>query len=437
MQQRKHLSASGLYKIIKDSFEIGKGFEYRKKQKGISIVDSMLSGFAIFSLKYASLLQFNADNKDAVINHNLRNLYKIKQVPSDTYMLEELDEINPKGFINTFRDLFRVCQRGKVLKRFEWLDGHYILSVDGTGYFSSSKIHCKSCCIKKHQNGSTTYYHQMLAAVMVHPSEKVVLPFAPEPITKEDGNDKNDCERNAAKRLLPRIRKNHPHLKCIVVEDALAPNAPHLKMLRDNKFRYVIGIKPGANKWIFDWVQKHHQVSTYEYTDTIKGKQVILRYLNNIPLNKGSENIIVNYIECKEIDKAGKESFFTWITDIHVTDKNVKMLMKAGRSRWKIENETFNTLKNQGYQFEHNFGHGENNLSTVFANLMMLAFFVDQILQTSSKQFKAALALLRNNKKSLWRRLRSMVENIIFAALDKLWEILSGERERPLVYDTS
>ena len=172
-----------------------------------------------------------------------------------------------------------------------------------------------------------------------------------------------------------------------MVEDALAPNAPHLKMLRDNKFRYVIGIKPGANKWIFDWVQKHHQVSTYEYTDTIKGKQVILRYLNNIPLNKGSENIIVNYIECKEIDKAGKESFFTWITDIHVTDKNVKMLMKAGRSRWKIENETFNTLKNQGYQFEHNFGHGENNLSTVFANLMMLAFFVDQILQTSSKQF--------------------------------------------------
>ena len=70
MQQRKHLSASGLYKIIKDSFKIGKGFEYRKKQKGISIVDSMLSGLAIFTLKYASLLQFDADNKDAVINHN-------------------------------------------------------------------------------------------------------------------------------------------------------------------------------------------------------------------------------------------------------------------------------------------------------------------------------------------------------------------------------
>ena len=235
------------------------------------------------------------------------------------------------------------------MERFKWIDGHYILSVDGAGYFSSSKIHCKSCCVKKHQNGSTTY-HQMLSAVMVHPSEKVVLPFAPEPITKDDGDDKNDCERNAAKLLLPSIRRNHPHLKCIVVEDALASNAPHIKMLKDNKFRYVIGIKPGANKWIFDLVAKHDQISTYEYTDSLKGKKVILRYLNTIPLNKGSENIIVNYIECKEIDKAGKESFFTWISDIHVTDKNVKMLMKAGRSRWKIENETFNTLKNQGYQ---------------------------------------------------------------------------------------
>ena len=146
---------------------------------------------------------------------------------------------------------------------------------------------------------------------------------------------------------------------------------------------------------------------------------------------------MVNYIECMEIDKSGKESIFTWITDIHVTDKNVKMLMKAGRSRWKIENETFNTLKNQGYQFEHNFGHGEKNLSTVFANLMMLAFFVDQILQTSSKQFKAALAKVRNVRKYLWIKLLSTVKNVIFAGLDKLWEVLSGEREMPFAIDSS
>ena len=424
MLKRKYLSPVGLYKVIKSSFERGKGFDFRKKPKGISIVDSMLSGLAIFSLKYSSLLQFDAENREEVIKVNLGNLYYINQIPSDTYMREELDAINPVGFRKTFRDLFRVCQRGKVLERFVWMEEYYILSVDGTGYFSSNKIHCKSCCIKHHRNGSTSYYHQMLGAVMVHPQEKVVLPFAPEPIIKEDGYEKNDCERNASKRLLPRIRREHPHLKCIVVEDALAANAPHIRMLKDNNFRYILGIKPGSNGWIFDWVEKHDEVSTYEYKDTIKGKRVILRYLNTIPLNRESENIIVNYIECKEIDKRGKESFFTWITDIYITDKNVRMLMKAGRSRWKIENETFNTLKNQGYQFEHNFGHGNKNLSTVFANLMMLAFFVDQILQTTSKQFKAALMKVRNNKKSLWHRLRRMVESIVFATLDKLWEVL-------------
>ena len=107
MLQRKYLSASGLHKLIKSNFEIDKGFDYRKKQEGISISDSMLSGLAIFSLKYPSLLQFDSANKKKVINHNLRNLYKIKQVPSDSYMRKELDEINPEGFRNTFKDLFR------------------------------------------------------------------------------------------------------------------------------------------------------------------------------------------------------------------------------------------------------------------------------------------------------------------------------------------
>ena len=181
-----------------------------------------------------------------------------------------------------------------MLKRFEWLDRHYILSVDGTGYFSSNKIHCASCCEKRHQNGSIGYYHQMLAAVMVHPKEKVVLPFAPEPIMKEDGDNKNDCERNAAKRLLQRLRREHPHLKCIVAEDALAPNIPHIKMLKDNKFRFIIGVKPVGNKWIFDWVERHDEVSTYEYMDIPEGKKVTLRYLNTIPLNKSSENILSN-----------------------------------------------------------------------------------------------------------------------------------------------
>ena len=76
-----------------------------------------------------------------------------------------------------------------------------------------------------------------------------------------------------------------------------------------------------------------------------------------------------------------------------VNKRNVFRLMRGGRARWKIENETFNTLKNQGYNFEHNYGHGEQNLSVVFAMLMMLAFLVDQTQQLCCALFRAALLL--------------------------------------------
>ena len=64
-------------------------------------------------------------------------------------------------------------------------------------------------------------------------------------------------------------------------------------------------------------------------------------------------------------------------------------MVRGGRARWKIENETFNTLKNQGYQFGHNFGHGKQNLSTIFVMLMMLAFLVDQTQELCCPLFQA------------------------------------------------
>jgi DNA-binding winged helix-turn-helix (wHTH) protein len=65
------------------------------------------------------------------------------------------------------------------------------------------------------------------------------------------------------------------------------------------------------------------------------------------------------------------------VTDLRVSKRNVSKLRRGGRARWKSENETFNTLKNQGYNFAHNYGHGEQHLSVVFATLRMLAFLVD------------------------------------------------------------
>ncbi len=105
------------------------------------------------------------------------------------------------------------------------------------------------------------------------------------------------------------------------------------------------------------------------------------RYLNEVALNASNQDVVVNFLAYWEIQADGTTQHFSWVTDIPITRENVFQLMRGGRARWKIENETFNTLKNQGYHFEHNFGHGQHNLSVVFALLMMLACLVSEFFE--------------------------------------------------------
>ena len=91
-----------------------------------------------------------------------------------------------------------------------FVEGHYLLALDGTGYFSSNQIHCASCLEKQQRNGTVTYAHQMLGAALIHPDKREVIPLMPEPIVKQDGTSKNDCERNAAKRFIAKLRQDHP-----------------------------------------------------------------------------------------------------------------------------------------------------------------------------------------------------------------------------------
>jgi hypothetical protein len=140
----------------------------------IPLVDHLMAGLAVFQLKYASLLQFDHDREDATVRANLKALYGIERAPCDTRLRERLDEVVPSQLRPVYQALFRQLQRGKGLEGFAYLDGHYLLSLDGTGYFSSHSVHCPQCAEKHHRNGTTTYYHQMLGAVLVHPDCKEV-----------------------------------------------------------------------------------------------------------------------------------------------------------------------------------------------------------------------------------------------------------------------
>lgn len=329
---RKTLSMPGLLNVLANSLSKIKDSQDRSE---ISIKDCLLSGYAVFSLKYPSLLQFDNDwREDQGIKHNLHKLYGIKQIPCDTYMRERLDKVDPNALRPAYKKLFAEAQHGQMLKPFEFIDGYYLVALDGTGMFSSNEVHCKNCCIKKHNDGTLTYYHQMLAAVILHPDMPTVIPLAPEPILKEDGAAKNDCERNASKRLISDLRREHSHLKIIITEDGLASNTPHIEHLKAYDMRFILGAKPGDHKWLFDWVKA---AKPKEYVKQVGNMRHQFKYVNDASLNDASD-LRVNFLEYWEENlKTGKVQHFSWVTDFVLSEDNVYQIMRGGRARWKIE----------------------------------------------------------------------------------------------------
>lgn len=398
--------------------------------RDFSLSDCLMSGLAVFSLKIPSLLQFDTQvrgGEDPVKARNLRSLFGVEKVPSDTRMRERLDEVDPRGLRRCFKSIHAALQRGKVLEGWTVFGGHLLISVDGTGHHSSHKVSCKRCCVKNHRDGSKTYYHQALGAAIVHPDHAEVFPLAPEPIRNEDGTQKNDCERNASKRLIEDLRREHPHMKAVIVEDGLASNGPHIMLLKEKDLRFILGAKPGDHELLFSWFETSDTKQAWERRDGKTGIVHRFEWDHDLPLNDANFGLRVNMLKCEETDTKGQTKTFSWVTDLPLDRDTVMSVMRCGRRRWAIENETFQTLKaRDAYRFEHNFGHGKNHLSDVFATLAMLAFLIDQVQRHCCPLFGRAH---KHQKRILylWNRMRELVGTFVFPDWKTLYRALAGE----------
>lgn len=419
-------SGDVLFQSIKDQF---KSFPDNREPSrvDIPIEDFLMSGLALFLLKFPSLLQFENEVRNNQTFSNMKSLFGISRVPSDTHLLTMVDEFLPELFRPLFNSLFLKAQRAKVLESFSIFSNTYCLSVDGTGYYYSDNIKC-ACCLEKKSKSKDekSFYHHMLCGAIVHPDQKEVIPLCPEPISMQDGSNKNDCEQNAMKRFLTKFREDHPKLKTILLADALHSNIPTLDLLKKLDINFVLSVKPGSHEKLFAGLDRrestgevNHFEEEFDIGDKIKKKKTCqYRFTNGILLNNQSTTQSVNFLEYWEtiqwVDKNGEiqedRKHFSWITDYSLYSSSCKQIVRAGRTRWKIENETFNALKNQGYEFEHNFGHGYKNLSTNFAMLMMLAFFIDQLQELKCPTFRKALHKSFNKKSRLWVKMRAAYE---------------------------
>jgi hypothetical protein len=431
---RQHLSADALLGLLRSGF--ADLADHRPGKPGIALTDALMAAFALFSLKSPSLLAFDKERTEG----NLQRVFGLERVPCDTAMREILDPIDPESLRPLFQHVFRALQRGKALEEMVFVQGHYLLALDGTGYFSSQQIHCASCLEMHHRNGTVTYRHQMLGAALIHPDQREVIPLMPEPIVQQDGTSKNDCERNAAKRFIVKLRQDHPHLKLIVTEDSLSSNAPHIEVLQEHNRHYILGVKEGDHAFLFQQVAAAEQagrVPAYDREDPETGMHQHFRFVSDVPLNASNADLRVNFLECWETVNS-QVQHFSWVTDLCVTKGTVYQIMRGGRARWRIENETFNTLKNQGYHFEHNYGHGYQHLSVVFAVLMMLAFLVDQVQQLCCPLFQAVWAKL-GSKRRLWERMRALFYDYALDSMRHLFEALwyGWKKIAPILVDSS
>ena len=182
--------------------------------------------------------------------------------------------------------------------------------------------------------------------------------------------------------------------------------------------RFLLGAKPGDHQYLYEAMisacDQSKEVSV-ERKDPVTGELASqTMYVENLPLNKSHDDLRVNFLQHDEFapDSGDVSNRFGWVCDLSISRPLLYRYSTAGRSRWRVENETFNTLKNQGYQYEHNFGHGQENLCTVLMLLMFLALTIDQIQQACCPVFIAVWEKLRS-KRNLWDHLRSHVRHFV------------------------
>ena len=406
--------AGSLYAALHSKFrEIP---DHRAGNSSVPVADVVMSAMAVFVLRCPSLLQFEETRRRANGGDNMLNLFGVAKVPSDTQARTVLDRVDPGRISPTFKFLFGVLQRGGHLRGHEFATKGgrplYLVPVDGTGHHSSEKVRCKSCLVRNHRDGRTTHHHQALTAAVVHPERGDAVPLFCEGIMNSDGNAKNDCELAAFRRLAKALRADHPGLGMVVCGDGLYARGALVAVLRSRRMSYILNVKPKGNAKLFDFVgfreagvDKGPPVRRHRTTAVVGEKvrkTVVREYrygrgfrLDNSP---SSKEFTVNFVELREVVEWVKKGrphverrTFSWATDLDVDGPaDAVRIAAAGRSRWRIENGVHRTLKCRGYNFGHNFGHGNENLSFNFALLAMIALLSDLVLRMKDKAFREA-----------------------------------------------
>ena len=367
----------------------------RKGRGGnIATADFGLSAFAMFFMQSASFLAYQRALEKGQGRSNGQTLFAIGRIPSDNYIRDKLDEADPALLQPCFERLESLLAEPSMRQAFGRLGGRTLIAWDGTEYFCSQKLGCPNCLIRKRSNGKTENYHCLLSATVVAPghSNSKVVPLMPEFVATQDGAEKQDCERNAVKRWFDNHHARIATLRPVFLGDDLFACHPVAKMVTDAGDDFIFTCKATSHKALYDFIDGA-ELSRHEEKARRRNTKETFRYrwIEAVPIRDGKDAILVNWIGFEIVDAKGKVKYsMAWVTSLPVSKDNVAEIVACGRARWKIENESFNVLKNHGYELEHNFGHGQKFLAMTLAALNLLAFAWHTMLELLEPPWQAA-----------------------------------------------
>lgn len=397
-----------------------------------TMADIGTAAFSVFFMQSPSFLAHQRQLAQGRGRSNCQTLFAMTAIPCDNHIRAMLDPVPPAAFEPLFDDALGCLERAGGLDPFRRLGGHVLIALDGTEYFRSAKLHCRNCSRRGRGGGKSEYFHSLLAATLVAPDHNRVLPLPPEFIVPQDGHGKQDCESRAARRWLERHGPRLARLDPVYLGDDLYSCQPVCEAVAAAGGHFLFVCKPDSHKTLMEYLtgitpdehcerrKRGRERFTYRY-----------RWMEDVPLREGAGALAVNWLSIEIVNAAGKTTYRnSFVTDLPVRRETVAELAAAGRARWKIENESFNTLKTKGYNLEHNFGHGQDNLSAVLATLNLLAFSFHTVCDLTEELWRRA-AQAQGRRTRFFEALRSISVFLVFPSWQHLIETLAFARDPP------
>jgi hypothetical protein len=399
--------------------------------RGYAMADIGLAAFSLFFMGSPSFLAHQRALKDGHGRSNCETLFGLSAIPSDNYIRLMLDGADPACFDGVFFKALEAVVAAGAQAPFQRLDGRMLIALDGTEHHCSRKIHCPQCSRRRRSDGGTEYFHSFLGASIVAPGHAQVLPLPPEFVRPQDGAEKQDCERNAVKRWLARHGDSVAHLRPVYLGDDLFACQPIAEAMQAVGGNFILTCKPGSHQTIAEYVSGA-ELSEHRETVVQRGKRstYTYRWLADVPLRDGADALRVTWVSVEIRNAKGKLTYSnSFVTDLTVSAETVADIVACGRARWKIENETFNVLKTNGYNLEHNFGHGKKTLASVLVTLNLLAFAFHTVSQLCVLAWRNAMAA-RGARYRFFEHLRTITAYIVFDGWEHLLNAITDPKAR-------